>query len=387
MKKNKRKICIVTGTRAEYGILKSTIKAVSNAEDLELQIVATGAHLSEEFGSTIKEIEKDGFKINDVVLMTAKEDSAEAMAKSVGVGIIGMVKVFKKNKPDVVLIVGDRVEALAAAIAASCMKIVLAHIHGGDSAFAGFDEYARHAITKLSNIHFPVTKKSAERIIKMGEESERVFIVGAPSLDNILKEDFTYPSEIVKKYNLNLSNPIILAVQHPVTLDSENSAKHIKETLEALKDLGEQVILVYPNADAGGRAIIKIIKKYVKIPFIKIYKNIPYEDYLGLMKISSALVGNSSSGIIEASSFHLPVVNIGLRQQGRERADNVIDVDYKKDEIKKALKIAIYDKNFKEKIKQVKNPYYLDGKAGKKIVEVLRTIGINQKLFQKRLTY
>jgi UDP-hydrolysing UDP-N-acetyl-D-glucosamine 2-epimerase len=387
MKKNKRKICVVTGTRAEYGILKSTMAAIKNAKNLELQILATGMHLSQNFGNTIKEIKKDGFNNIAKVAMTPTEDSRYAMAESIGRGIIGISSIFKRIRPDIVLVTGDRVEALAAAIAASCMGIVVAHIHGGDNASSGFDEYARHAITKLSNIHFPATKKSAERIIKMGENKQMVFIVGAPALDNMSKSRLVAIQKISKKYQLSLNEPIILVVQHPVTTEAKDSARQIQESLDALKELNQQTIIIYPNADAGGRAIIKVIEKYKKFSFIKIYKSISHEDYLSLMNIASVIVGNSSSGIIEAPSFCLPVVNIGLRQGGRERAKNIIDVNYKKEEIKMAIQKALYNKAFIKKVKRCKSPYDVDGKSGIKIAKILGGIKIDKKLIQKKLAY
>lgn len=386
MKNNKKKICVVTGSRAEYGILRSTMTAIKNSVNLELQVLATGMHLSDSFGNTLKEIKRDGFNNLFKVEMTPAGDSSYLMTESIGRGIIGMAKIFKKIKPDIVLVNGDRVEALAAAIAASGMGIAVAHVHGGDSAHAGFDEYVRHAITKFSNIHFPATKKSAERIIKMGEEKSRVFVVGAPALDNALAEKLISPKEIAFKYQIDLSKPVILAVQHPVTTEVQDSEKQIKETLEALKALGEQTIIIYPNADAGGRAIIKIIEKYKSCKYFRIYKNIPHKDYLSLMKIASALVGNSSSGIIEAPSFCLPVVNIGPRQEGRERAENVIDVDYQREKIFLALKRAL-SREFKEKVKKCKTPYGQRGDSGIKIARILEATEISKKLMQKKLTY
>lgn len=387
MTKLKRKICVVTGTRAEYGLLKPVMEAIKKSKNLNLQVLVTGTHLVPKFGETIKEIKKDGFTISEKAVMTTKKDSPEAMAESIGKGIVGMVKVFKKIKPDIVLVLGDRIEALAASIAAVYMQIAVAHIHGGDSPQAGLDEYTRHAITKISHIHFPATKKSAERIIKMGEDKKRVFIVGAPALGTILKEKLISLQEIAKKYHLILKKPILLVVQHPVTTEVEDAARQIKETLEALKEEKYQTIIIYPNADAGGRKIITIIEKYRKYPFFKIYKSLAHRDYLSLMKISSVMIGNSSSGIIESPSFKLPVINIGPRQCGRERADNIIDVDYKKEDIKKAIEKALYNKKFKDKVRKCKSPYDGEGKAGLRIAKILSTIRIDKKLFQKKLTY
>lgn len=383
--KRMKKIAVITGTRAEYGILKPVLSEIDKHPDLDLSLVVIGMHLLKEFGYTIKEIEKDGFKIEAKIEGLYDEDSRIDMAKSIGKGIIKLSEALDKVKPDILLLLGDRGEMLAGAIAATYMNILIAHIHGGEVS-GNVDEPVRHAITKLAHIHFSATKESVNRIIKMGEDPSNVFVVGAPGLDTILNENLIGPAELSKKYNLDLSKPILLVVQHPVTTEVEDAPDQIRETLEALSELKYQTILIYPNADAGGRKMIEMIKKYEKYPFIKTFKSIPHKEYLSLMKIASVMVGNSSSGIIEAPSFGLPVINIGSRQEGRERAENVIDVDYDKEQIKTAIKKALYDKTFKEKVKNCKNPYG-DGKAGARIADILSKIKIDKKLLQKRLTY
>ncbi len=220
----------------------------------------------------------------------------------------------------------------------------------------------------------------------MGEEPWRVRITGAPGLDNILKGKITSPPVISKKYKINASKPFLLVIQHPVSVEERDASSQIKETMEAVKEIGLPVIVVYSNADAGGRAMIRVIEKYRNRPNFKIYKNIPREDYLNLMSVAGVLIGNSSGGIIEALSFYLPVVNIGSRQRGREKAENVIDVGYNRREIKKAILRIICDKHFKEKIKRRENPYG-DGKAGARIAKILSDIKINNRLIQKRLTF
>ena len=382
-----RKIAAITGARAEYGILYPVLKEIGNHPDLELAIIVTGMHLSPEFGYTAKYIEMDGFKIAAKVNMLVRGDTGSSMAESVGLGIIRISQALEEIKPDVLLVLGDRLEQLAAAIAGAYLNIPVAHILGGDTA-AGYhiDDSNRHAITKFAHIHFAATKKHARRIIKMGEEPSRVFVVGSPALDTILKGGFTNLAELTKIYKLNLSKPILLVIQHPVSTEVDRSEDQIRETLEAIAELKHQTILIYPNADAGGRKMIRMIKKYEKYPFIKSFKSIPHQDYLGLMKIASVMVGNSSSGIIEAPSFHLPVVNIGLRQEGRERSQNVIDIGHDKGQIKRAINKALYDKKFREKVGWCKNPYG-DGKASERIVRILRKIKLEKKLLQKKITY
>lgn len=386
--RNKRKICVVTGTRAEYGILRALLKKIKESNKLRLQIIATGMHLLPEFGLTVKEIEKDGFKIDAKVPMIVKGDKKASMAMSIGVGIVGLTRAIEALDPDIVVVVGDRFEILAAAIAAAYSGRVVAHLSGGDSPRAGYDEYSRHAITKISHLHFPTTQKSAERIIKLGENPKHVFPVGSTAIDTILNEKIPPKEFLCEKYGLASNKPIILVVQHPVSTNPESAEREISVTLEAIVELGHQIVLIYPNVDPGGRKMIKVIKKFKqKYPDrIRAYESLPFIEYLGIMKIADVMVGNSSSGIIEAPSFKLPVVNIGSRQEGRERSQNVIDVGYDKDQIKKAINKALYDKKFKEKVKRCKNPYG-DGKASERIVKILSKIKLDQKLLQKKITY
>lgn len=376
----KRKILYISGTRADYGLMKQTLIRIKNHPNLNLEIVATGMHLMPEFGLTVNEIKKDGFKIHRVNA-TYEEDNKESMSGFIGQFIQLLTRKMKEIKPDIILVLGDRGEMLAGAIVGAYLTIPVVHIAGGDVT-STIDGITRHAITKLSNVHFPATKNSAERIKKMGEESWRIFTVGAPGLDSILGEKLFSKKDIAKKYNLDISQPILLVIQHPVTTEIENVARQIKETMEAIKEFNYQTIVTYPNADAGGRKMIKVIEKHRKYPFIKIYKNITHKDYLSLMRVASVIIGNSSGGLTEAPSFKLPAVNIGTRQQGREQAGNVINVNYDKNEIKKAVQKALYDERFKERVKKCKNPYG-QGKANERIVRILSSIKIDKKLLQK----
>ena len=380
----KGKILYITGTRADYGLMQSVLREIEEHPKLELELIVTGMHIMPEFGMTIEEVKKDGFKIHEIDT-TYEKDNEESMANFVGEFIQLLTKKVNEIKPDLILLLGDRGEMLAGAIVGAYLTIPVAHLHGGEIT-STVDEFSRHAITKLAHIHLPATEKSAERIIKMGEDSSNVFIVGAPGLDSILNENLIEPAELSEKYNLDSSKPIFMVVQHPVTTEVRDAHEHIRETLEAIVGLRHQTILIYPNADAGSRAMIEVIKEYEKYPFIKTFKSIPHKEYLSLMKIATVMVGNSSSGIIEAPSFGLPVVNIGSRQEGRERAENVIDVDYDKEQIETAIKKALDDGNFEEKVTKCKSPYG-DGKAGIRIADILSRIKIDKKLLQKRLTY
>jgi len=380
-----KKIAVITGTRAEYGIFKSVLNEIEAKAGLRLSLIVIGMHLSLEFGHTVDEIERDGFKIAAKIAVLHGEDTKASMAKSIGECLTKAAEALKLIKPDILLVLGDRSEMLVGAVAATYMGIAIAHIHGGEIS-GNVDEPVRHAITKLAHIHFPATQESAERIIRMGEESWRVHVVGAPGLDLILNERILGSKKVAAKYGLEVSKPVLLVLQHSVVTEADQASDQIRETLEAVKELKHQAVLIYPNADAGGRRMIRVIKEYEKYPFVKTFKSVPHEEYLGLMRLASVMVGNSSSGIIEAPSFGLPVVNIGTRQKGRQRAGNVIDVDYDRKKIVEAVKKALYNREFREKVKHCRNPYG-DGKAGKRIAEVLNEIELGKKFLEKRMTY
>jgi len=382
----KRKVAVVTGTRAEYGILYPVLKAIEQHPKLQLLLIATGMHLSHEFGYTVQELEKDGFHIDAKVDMLLSNDTLSAMSKSIGIGIIGLAQTWEQVEPDVIVVLGDRMEPLAAAISGSYMNIPVAHIHGGDTGKGGLDESARHAITKFAHIHFPATRKSAERIIGMGEDRWRVHTVGSPALDTILNEPLPPPKIIAKRLGLDLSQRVILVVQHPVTTQVEEAPEQMGRTLQAIVEFQYPTIVIYPNSDAGGRRMIDVIKQYEGYPFIKTFKSLPRREYLSLMRVANVMVGNSSSGIIDAPSFGLPVVNIGIRQEGRERGKNVIDVAHKESDIARALERALSDKKFLTGVKKCENPYG-DGKAGPRIARYLSQIAITPRLLQKRSTY
>ncbi|MDI6781218.1 MAG: UDP-N-acetylglucosamine 2-epimerase [bacterium] len=386
-----KKIMAITGTRAEYGIWRPVFKAIDANPSLSLFLIVTGSHLSTVFGMTIDEIYRDGFLIAekiDIIPEQEKQgnkwsDSSRDTAISIGKCIIGIAEAIQQIQPNIILILGDRGEMLSGAIAATYMNIPIAHLHGGEVS-GSIDEGIRHAITKLSHIHFPATRKSAQRIISMGEDKRRVFLVGAPSLDTILNE-LLLPIEDIRK-QFSLKEDFILLVQHPVVTEVDDVERQIRSTMEAVVSIGMQAIVLYPNADTGSQTIIRIINEFHNPPMIQAVKSLPHKTYLSLMKYARVLVGNSSSGIIEAASFHLPVVNIGTRQQGRQRAANVIDVNCKKEKIVEAIKFAISDEEFKAKVKRCKNPYG-DGKASKRIVEVLSSIEIDNQLLQKLNVY
>lgn len=380
----KRKITVTTGSRAEYGILRPVLHAITKSKKLELYLIVAGMHLSKKHGMTINEIKKDGFNIDARVDMIPQKDSNFSMAKSLGCGIIEFAKIFNKLQPDINLILGDRDESLASAIAAYHMNIVNAHIHGGDKTQAGIDEYNRHAITKISNIHFVATKKSKERVIRMGENPKCVFLTGSPSIDEVINNMITEKLELEQRYGIKFTGNEILLLQHSVTTQSKKSESQILNTLQALVRLRNTTIAICPNSDAGNRKIFQHLKSFSKRHnFIKVYTSLPRSDYLGMLKNCGVLVGNSSSGMIEASYFNTPVVNIGIRQKDRERGKNVFDVE-------NGTINSIYcvvNKALRKKYKFVNRYIYGTGKTANKIARYLEKIPRTKDLIQKQIFY
>jgi GDP/UDP-N,N'-diacetylbacillosamine 2-epimerase (hydrolysing) len=381
-----KKVSITTGTRSEYGLLRPIIKKISQNKKLKLYLIVAGMHLSKKYGMTVNEIKNDGFKISATVNMVPKNDSAFNMSDALGKGIRDFSKIFQKIEPNINLILGDRDEAFASAIAASHMNIPNAHIHGGDKSRAGIDEYNRHAITKLSNIHFAATKKSKERIIKMGENPKFVLFSGSPGIDDVIKNKITSKIELEKKFKIKFLGQEIILLQHPVTTQIEQSETQIQSTLNVISKMKKPTIAIAPNSDAGNSAIFKNLKTYSKeFPFIKVHKSIPRSDYLGLLKFGGVLVGNSSSGIIEASYFSIPVVNIGIRQQNRESGKNVIHI---KNFSEKSIHLALLNAL---KLKQGKKlsplSIYGNGNSSEIITKFLTNLKINDELIQKQIYY
>jgi GDP/UDP-N,N'-diacetylbacillosamine 2-epimerase (hydrolysing) len=377
----KRKITITTGTRADYGILKPILEKIQKNENLEMTLIATGMHFSKKHGESIKEIKKDKFKFLEISRIK-KNDSLYEMSIDVGQQIIKFTKIFHKIKPDINIIFGDRDEMLASAIASYHLNILNAHIHGGDRSMGGIDEYNRHAITKISNIHFPATKQSFNRIIKMGENPKYIFQTGSPSIDLIKEGKITSKQKLESKYKIKFLGKEILLLQHPITTQTTLVEKQIKNTINALGKFKETIIAIGPNSDSGNNIIFNILEKTAKKnPYFKIFPNIPREDYLGMLKNCKVLIGNSSSGIIEASHFPIKVINIGIRQKGRECNSNVIHVEHSTKKIEIAIKNALKTK--KMKIDKI----YGNGNASKRIVHHLEKIPLDDQIIQKQIFY
>ncbi|MBU3090463.1 UDP-N-acetylglucosamine 2-epimerase (hydrolyzing), partial [Clostridium gasigenes] len=323
-----KKICIVTGTRAEYGLLRPLIDKVNEDNDLELQLIATGMHLSPEFGMTYTNIIDDGHKINEKIEILLSSDTSVGISKSMGLATISFAEAFERLKPDIIVVLGDRYEIFSVCSAAVTAKIPIAHLHGGETTEGAFDEVFRHCITKMSYLHFTSTEEYRKRVIQLGENPNRVFNVGAIGVENIVSLDLLEKREIEKSIGFTLDKPFGLVTFHPVTLENNTSEYQFRELLKALDEMdGMKFIITKANSDSDGRVINKMIDEYEKDNKDKIiaFTSMGYLRYLSAMKYCNSVIGNSSSGIIEAPSFNKPTINIGDRQKGRMQAESVIN--------------------------------------------------------------
>ncbi len=379
---SKRRIAVVTGSRAEYGLMYWIIRGIHGDADLNLRLIVTGMHLSPEFGLTYREIESDGFPVYEKVEMLLSSDTEVGVSQSIGLGIIGFSNSLARLKPDIMLILGDRFEILAAAVAAHIARIPLAHIHGGEVTEGSADEAVRHSITKMSHIHFPATEVYARRIRQMGEDPERIFNFGSPAVDNILRMDLPGREELSRDLGVELGERVAVITYHPVSLEEHTFEKQMKNILKALETKDMTLVFTYANADAGGRVINRMIQDFMKTrPDAYSFTSLGRRRYLGLLSIADLMVGNSSSGIIEAPSFGLPVVNIGDRQRGRVRAGNVIDCGTDPEEISRALGRAL-NKEFRDSLKDLISPYGT-GNTSNRIIQVLKEINLGDELIKK----
>ncbi len=368
-----RKICIVTGSRAEYGLLRELIKGVQRADGLDLQLLATGMHLSPEFGLTYREIEDDCIRLDAKVEMLLSADTATGIAKSMGLGLIGFGDAFERLKPDLIVLLGDRFEIFAAAAAALVAGIPVAHLHGGETTEGAFDESLRHSITKMSHLHFVAAADYRQRVIQLGEQPDRVFLVGGLGIDAILRLPLLDRRALEASLDFQLGPRNLLVTFHPVTLEPHGSAQQMAELLAALESLRDtHLIFTMPNADNGSRAMARMIEDFVaRHPLARAYASLGQLRYLSCLKLVDGVVGNSSSGLIEAPSLGKGTVNIGDRQRGRLKAASVIDCAPQRDAILAAIQ-TLYTAEFQSQVKQVVNPYGHGG-AADKIVQVLQS--------------
>jgi UDP-hydrolysing UDP-N-acetyl-D-glucosamine 2-epimerase len=378
-----RSIGVVTVGRSDYGIYLPILKKIQKEGDLRLGLFVSGIHLRSEHGMTVKQIEADGFHIIEKIDMLTGADAPQDISDSIGRGVSGFARAFHRFSPDILVVLGDRFEMYSAALAALPFNIPVAHIHGGELTMGAIDDALRHSMTKLSHLHFVSTKEYAERVIQLGEEPWRVFVSGAPGLDNIDSIVFRDQASLEKRIGLDLSRPTLLVTFHPVTLEYSQVESQIDAVLDAIHKSRNQSIFTMPNADTGGSIVLDKIRRYVEThPNSRLFDNLGTETYFSLMRCVSAMVGNSSSGIIEAPSFKLPVVNIGSRQEGRLRAENVIDVDCVEADIVAGIREAV-SSAFKKQLQGMENPYRQAQTASEIIVNRLRDIPLDKRLMRK----
>lgn len=397
MSTSKRKIAVFTGNRAEYGLQFPILKAISEHPDLEYQLLVSGAHLDSNFGRTLDEIRDDGFRIDAEVKIDMKGDLRIATAQAIGSGVSAVSTALERFAPDLFVVYADRFEGFAAVIAATQMNIPTAHIEGGDLTEGGaLDDSVRHAMTKLSHLHFTTNQQASNRIMAMGEEAWRIHTVGFPAIDLISEGRFAPADQVVERLGLDLSRPIVLFTQHSVTTEFERAVQQVRPSLRALEQLAEQgvqTVLTYPNNDAGGRSIIEALVELRErnLPNLQFHTSLGRSMYHGVLALARdksvrvACVGNSSSGIKETPAFGCPTVNIGSRQDGRLRGVNVIDAGYDVDEVTDAIRRCLDDETFRAMAHETENPYYLGG-AGRKIAAALAAVSLDQKLLRKSMT-
>lgn len=376
-----RKICVVTGTRAEYGLLCRLMRLIQESPDTQLQVIATNMHLSPKYGNTYQEIEKDGFTIDCKIPIIDEnaEDNAVTTVKSMATALSGFADAYNTLNPDLVVVLGDRYEILAAATAALIERVPIAHLHGGEVTEGAYDDAIRHGITKMSHLHFTSTEEYRKRVIQLGEQPDRVFYVGAPGVENIKKIPLLSKEEVEESVNFKLDENTILVTYHPVTLGEHTAEKDIKEFIGALEERKDlRVFFTMPNSDTGSQAIVDAINVFVANNGNRAvaYKSLGIKRYLSVMKYVGAVVGNSSSGLLEVPSFGIPTLNIGDRQKGRMAADSVYNCETDKKSILKGLDI-IMSPAFKKKAAETHNPYEKDN-TSEEIFKVLSTYPLEE---------
>jgi UDP-hydrolysing UDP-N-acetyl-D-glucosamine 2-epimerase len=378
-----KKVAVFTGTRAEYGLLYWLLKDIQSDLELSLQLLVTGMHLSPEFGCTYTQIENDGFVIDEKIEILLSSDSAVGVAKSMGLGVLGFTDALDRLKPDCLVILGDRFEALAAAQTAMILKIPVVHLHGGEITEGAYDDAIRHAISKLSYLHATSTEEYRTRVIQLGENPKRIKNVGAIGLDHLLRTEMMTVEKISESLDFVLTQPYFLVTYHPVTLADEDPCISFQALLDSLDCFPDhQVIITYPNADDGGRKIIPMLETYAKNNPNRVFAipSLGQQRYLSVVKHADAVIGNSSSGVIEVPSFDVPTVDIGMRQKGRLAAKSVLNCEPNKNSIINAMQVAV-DKAYKKTDEKIENPYG-SGDASSQVIEMIKSLdGSTMKTF------
>lgn len=382
-----KKISILTATRAEYGLLKPIIEKLNDISKFDVRVVVTGAHLSPEFGLTYREIEQDGIAIDNKIEILLSADTPAAISKSMGLAMISFADYFERLKPDMLMVLGDRYETLAVCTAAMNQRIPIAHLYGGETTEGAVDESIRHAITKLSYLHFTSTEEYRKRVIQLGEQPDRVFCVGAVGIENIRNQDLMDKNELESSINFKLDKPYAMVTFHPVTLEDNNSAVQFQALLDVCKRYQDiNFIFTKANADTNGRIINKMIDAYIVENDNGIaFTSLGMTRYLSALKYCTIVLGNSSSGLLEAPSFGIPTINVGDRQKGRLQADSVINCEPNIEDIKKAINAALTTE-FLEQAKNSVNPYG-DGNTSKKVVTILKDFLLNDRIELKKKFY
>jgi len=379
-----RKIAVLTGKRGGFGAMKPLLRAINEDDELKLSLIVTDQHLNNRFGKTIQEVQQE-FEVAAAVDMEQEGGSPRERAKALGTCLTKIPDVLFQVKPDILVLYGDRGEVLATAIAAIHLGIPIAHLQGGDVS-GNVDELMRHAITKLSHLHFPSTRASANRIENLGEEKWRITVAGDNHVDPIVAGDYTAEDVLRDRYNISKGESPILILQHPETTRNRDHYHDMVVTLIPALKMNRRTLIVYPCSDHGYNEIIRAIEEYSEKPGVTVHQNIPAEDFWGLMAIAGVLIGNSSAGLIETPYFKLPAINVGARQAGREHAENVIHVDFDENQIEEALRTVLENPVFRESLNDIQLPFG-DGYAWKRVLEVLKKVSINEHLINKRITY
>jgi GDP/UDP-N,N'-diacetylbacillosamine 2-epimerase (hydrolysing) len=380
-----KRVLVTLESRATYGYSKNVMLAMQDFPELELQTLVTGMHLVPELGNSVDLIRQDGFPISAMVPMHGGDTSPGAWSRALGHAVAGFAETYEHLEPDVILISGDRIETFGCCIAAAYMGIPIAHIQAGDKS-GHIDDSARHAIGKFAHIHLASCEDSANRLRRMGEQEFRIFNVGAPQLDNIVDTDYRRQAIEVNGQRHDLAQPYILMVQHSVMAEMEEAGQQVAATLEACAGSGLPTYIIYPNSDLGYKQIISRIEERATGATFTILENVEREAYLNLLANCAVLVGNSSSGILEAPSFRVPVINIGNRQRGRPQAENILNCDYDAGRIAEALRTALGEPAFRQRCASAVNPYG-DGRSSRRICETLRDVPIDRRLMDKECTY
>ncbi len=385
---DKRIVLGVTGIRSEYDIMSSVYSAIDRHPLLELEVAVTGAHLADAYGYTVGEIRKDGFKVADEIESLVNGDRASSRVKGLAFQLQGLVQTVCRVKPDFLLVLGDREEAMSTALVGAYMNVPVAHIAGGDRVIGNVDDQVRHAVTKLAHLHFVTNQESYQRIIRLGEQPFRVYDTGNPGLDRLLQVPVLSAEQLSSRlgFVFEEGEPLILLIQHVISTEIEQAYWQMRQTMEAVKALGIKTVLSYPNSDAGGQQIIKAIREYEDLPFIHAVKNMPRLEFVNVMRRASCMLGNSSAGILESPLLKLPVINVGNRQKGRLCAENVEFVPHNVDQIIAAVKRAAFDADYRKLVSQCSNPYG-DGQSSQRIAEILASIAIDESLLIKDITY